>query len=174
MFLTFSFLFWIPKNTLCKLSKWTGMGGNTWVRKNEFVFPNMSVNIFHLFISRVKLAGDSQSWFCIRPQFYKGVSENISWKFAAYGKFSGTLCFWLVLFFVNLFLVLDLLFIPGPSWTNGIYFQHIINVLLPSRIWMECWAWEEFFILVSFVQNVHWFGLVLFKNCFIPFICYFS
>lgn len=51
MFLMFSFLFWIPKNTLCKLSKWTGMGGNTWVRKNEFFFPNMSVNIFHLFIS---------------------------------------------------------------------------------------------------------------------------
>ena len=126
MFLTFSFLFWIPKNTLCKLSKWTGMGGNTWVRKNEFVFPNMSVNIFHLFISRVKLAGDSQSWFCIRPQFYKGVSENISWKFAAYGKFSGTLCFWLVLFFVNLFWFWIYYLSQGPAEQM----EYIFNTLL--------------------------------------------
>lgn len=43
--------------------------------------------------------------------------KTIPWNFAAYGKFSETL--WIlelciVLVYVNLFLLLDLLFIPGP------------------------------------------------------------
>ena len=118
------------KNTLYKLSKWTWCGGRHGLEKMNSSFQIMSVNIFHLFISWVEFTGESHSWFCIMLQFYMGFSENISWKFATCGKVSESLCFWLVLVCVNMFLVLDLLFIPGPRWTNGIYFQHSINVLL--------------------------------------------
>lgn len=70
-------------------------------------------------------------------------------------------CFWFVLFRVNSFLVLDLLFIPGPRWANGIYFHYSINALLHTQNLNGVLVMRRIFHFSIIIQNAHWFVLAL-------------
>lgn len=123
-----SLLFWIPKTLLYINFQYCffffGGGAEAQqVRKKWIILAKWWMLIFLsvYFLSRVYRC---QSFMIL---LHATVLHGLSWKhiFAAYGKFSETLWVRLLISFIlcKFILVLDLSFIPGPRWTNWIYFS---------------------------------------------------
>lgn len=130
---------------------WGGLGWHGLERMNSSAMINAI--IFHLFISWVEFIGGSHSWFCFMIQFYVGFGKNVSRNLHLMEDLAKCCrpCFCMVLFYINLFWVLDFIIYPRNQMNRfNIFFTMILIFFCICRIGIEYWAMRGLFWFSNF------------------------